>query len=441
MKKIFSVFLALTMLVGMMAMFATTASATVADEPLSAKAYSPADDNQYVYVVFNKPVTLGNNVWISPAWWQQWGSVPAESSKLAASKDGAMPNAFSGSDEVVKISDQVYKFTNTTWKNAGTANVLFNPNADGYYGNATKKPVDLVLFGDVIAVDGTPLTLTDPNNPNPNNEFAGRFHWDLSGTNFHAGYVLSYATADSKDNLPVPTYTAPAAGEPLKAVAAYRISGNNNDLYVVFNKKVAAPAAGNDLQFFLAAYGWDGAPGDWDKANTAIARVHFLFAEAVSDQVFKFTRDGHVEWACEGWKAPGASNISSENQVVTPQNGYWFWGVGGNTKITTADGVETLEQDLAAVWNAYGCPSDNPWAASVPCATIAKTEFGSLPIVTSTSDIVVPTALAPIAPPAETQAPAVSDDVVVPPQGDVASVIALVAIVGLAGVVVAKKRK
>ena len=155
-----------------------------------------------------------------------------------------------------------------------------------------------------------------------------------------------YFTVDSFSYMPC---EAEPEVEPLKVVSAYRINGNDNDLYVVFNKKVAAPAAGNDLVLALVANGWAGAPSGWDAANTAIARVAFPFAEAVSDQVFKFTRAGHVSWACDG------GNINGEHPaVVAPVGGFWFWALLGNTTVTTADGAETLAQDYADVWNVYG---------------------------------------------------------------------------------------
>lgn len=46
-----------------------------------------------------------------------------------------------------------------------------------------------------------------------------------------------------------------AAAEHLKVVGIYRINGNNDDLYVVFNKKVSAPAADTEFQLVLAACG------------------------------------------------------------------------------------------------------------------------------------------------------------------------------------------
>lgn len=220
--------------------------------------------------------------------------------------------------------------------------------------------------------------------------------------------------------------TASAADvEALKVVAVYRINGNNDDLYVVFNKKVAAPAAENDLALVLNAYGWDGTPGDWDKANTAIGRVHFPFTAAVSDQVFKFTRAGHVSWACDG------GNINGENVAVTPVNGYWFWGLCGNTTVTTADGAETMVQDIEKVYNVYG-HTDAPWEFSVPCTTIAKTESGALPAVDSADKIEVPAPLDSIKP-VEPEQPA-------PDTFDALTIVALVGIAASGAIVATKKR-
>jgi len=209
-----------------------------------------------------------------------------------------------------------------------------------------------------------------------------------------------YITIDSFSYMPC---EAEPEVEPLKVVSAYRINGNDNDLYVVFNKKVAAPAAGNDLVLALVANGWAGVPGGWDAANTAIARVAFPFAEAVSDQVFKFTRAGHVSWACDG------GNINGEHPaVVAPVGGFWFWALLGNTTVTTADGAETLAQDYADVWNVYGKEPSQSWEFSVPGTLIAKTETGALTAVATPDDIVVPTP--PEALPCEHEYSSVCDD-------------------------------
>ncbi len=216
--------------------------------------------------------------------------------------------------------------------------------------------------------------------------------------------------------------TASAADvEALKVVSIYRLTGNDNDLYVVFNKKVAAPAAGNDLVLALSAHGWQGVPGDWDAANTNIGRVHFPFTEAVSDQVFKFTRAGHVAWACDG------GNINGENSVVTPVNGYWFWGLLGTTTVTTADGAETLVQDVENVWNVYGKEAAQCWEFSVPGSTIVRTENGAVTAAASVDAIEVPAPLDSIKP----QAP------------DTFDALTIVAIVGLvaSGTIVASKKR
>lgn len=197
MKKIFSVFLVIALLAALSSAFVIVSSA---EEPLSAKAYSPADDAQYLYVVFNKPVTLGDDVVISPAYLHQWGPNPTDTCWYADIK----------SNEVIKISDQVYKFTHTTWKDAGTAHVLFDLTASGWYASQgiPEGNVKVVIFGTVTAVDNTVLPLSDPEDSTDN--YAGRFHYDLSGSNYHGAYTLSYEKADAVASIPVPEYKVPS---------------------------------------------------------------------------------------------------------------------------------------------------------------------------------------------------------------------------------------
>jgi len=221
-----------------------------------------------------------------------------------------------------------------------------------------------------------------------------------------------------------------AAAEPLKVVGIYRINGNNDDLYVVFNKKVSAPAADTEFQLVLAACGWGGTPtGDgWDAATTVINRVHFPFTEVVSDQVFKFTRAGHVSWACDG------QNINTEHAVaVEPVGGFWFWGLAGEEDLYTADGVEALVYDIEAAYNTLvdGNPVQDPWTVHTPCHTIAKTTNGAVNAVAAVADITVPEAL-------ESNKPAQPDN---PSTGDIFTVCVAVASLSAAGLAISKKRR
>ncbi|MBE6636280.1 MAG: hypothetical protein E7618_00570 [Ruminococcaceae bacterium] len=417
MKKIFSVFLALTMLVGMMAMFAVSASAASTSAPLSAAFYTVDNDPGYAYVVFNKKVKApvaedGVALSLVGYAWPTDESKPTENWRYTRRMDKPF---------VTAVSDQVWKFDINT-PSEGAAGSWFLTNCAAGEKNHFKTNVGIdaifyyALIGTVTTADGSETLALDTTKDLLNDA--------LNGDARH-GYKLLKGTAASVDAIPVPSLN------PLTAVAFSPKENETADgweheyVYVVFNKPMKAPAA--DVKIAVT--------GNWTYSNWAYNVSDVI--EVVNDYVWRFTNSAYLAAAKDG-----SNSYFNEVNIV---NGFYPANNVANLDVRLFGTVEAQDgTKLEMILDGFdlGLPDTHAFPNRVHFKADG-TDYGTgyslnWSVAEKLADI-----HSTLAPAPETQAPEVStDDVVVPPQGDVLSVVALVAVIGILGTaVVAKKRK
>ena len=155
---------------------------------ITAKAYAPADDNDYIYVEFSKPMKApGNDVRITLAG--------------KGTPDGGANYymySFNLSDEVIAVSDRVWKFSEKAWKpDWEVGRSVYNP-VDGYYPGQQVAQCGIYILGGISAEDGETFII-----PHESAQYEfGRLHRDWSGSNFICGLRLDFEKVDSVNNIP-----------------------------------------------------------------------------------------------------------------------------------------------------------------------------------------------------------------------------------------------
>ena len=133
-------------------------------------------------------------------------------------------------------------------------------------------------------------------------------------------------------------------------VKIYSVAGDPY-VYLAFDKEMAVPAEDATVIFALCALGWPSDESNPTESLRDISRVEYTYQGMVGDsgKVMKFAvmannapSADHIPWGL------GGLNINSENHVVEPHGGYWYYAFLGD-QLTTADGTPAFDYELVVV--------------------------------------------------------------------------------------------